>query len=384
MTSGIKRPLTHVASPMMAMAPGAVVAWANALPALTRVLVVTDATVLPLLAEILAALGDRTVVVRSDVVADGDVAMVEATATVVVAERIDTVLGVGGGSVIDTAKAIGAVASTGATLLALEGLGKVSPALLTSTRVKVAVVAAPTTTGTGSEATQFAVIKDVARKHKLILVDPALVPSRALLDPTLAMSLPLAVVRATAVDALSHALEALCSRAAHAVGTALALEAARILLVEQPLAKTTADPANLQARADALLAAHVAGMAVSTSYLGGCHALAHALGARCGVVHGVANGVFLLPVLRHAGVAVDIPLTRLALTIGVPDVEALLSFIDTFVHETAAVPRRLSALGVTADDVAGIVEEARIDPDLATHPIKLDAAALRAIVESIL
>jgi alcohol dehydrogenase len=245
----------------------------------------------------------------------------------------------------------------------------------------------PTTAGTGSEATQFAVLKDRQLGRKRIYVDASLVPALAVLDPTLVTGLPAAVTAATAVDALTHALEAVGSRMKNPIGTALATEAARLLLVERALARSLERPDDLDARGACLIAAHLAGQAVSTSMLGACHALAHVTGAQSGLAHGVANGLFLVDVLQANAVKAQAPYAQLARALGIAgagdDVAALIAVVDDFVFGTAGLPRRLrdAAPTLTADDLPALARAALDDPDLPTNPAALDEAALRSILE---
>ena len=281
---------------------------------------------------------------------------------------------------MDTAKGVVAALAKNASITTLEGVAQVRAPTLP-------LVCVPTTAGTGSEATQFAVLKDRQLGRKRIYVDASLVPALAVLDPTLVTGLPAAVTAATAVDALTHALEAVGSRMKNPIGTALATEAARLLLVERALARSLERPDDLDARGACLIAAHLAGQAVSTSMLGACHALAHVTGAQSGLAHGVANGLFLVDVLQANAVKAQAPYAQLARALGIAgagdDVAALIAVVDDFVFGTAGLPRRLrdAAPTLTADDLPALARAALDDPDLPTNPAALDEAALRSILE---
>jgi alcohol dehydrogenase class IV len=343
-----------------------------------RVVVVTDRGVVGagLLSGIVAPFGERVVLVDDGVVPDGDCAHVDDLAARARALEADALLAVGGGSAIDTAKGVAAVLAKGGGIAALEGIATVRSRT-------VPVVAIPTTAGTGSEATQFAVLKDRGAGRKRILVDTSLLPALAVLDPTLAVGLPPAITAATAVDALTHALEAIGSRMRNPIGTALATEACRLLLVEHALARSLARPDDVDARGACLIAAHLAGQAVSTSMLGACHALAHVTGAHCGLAHGVANGLFLVDVLRANTPKAGAAYAQLARSLGLGDEpSALLAAVETFVFGTAAIPRRLreAAPTLTAEALPTLARAALDDPDLPTNPVALDEAALLAIL----
>ncbi|HEY1101513.1 MAG TPA: iron-containing alcohol dehydrogenase, partial [Myxococcota bacterium] len=242
--------------------------------------------------------------------------------------------------------------------------------------------------GTGAEATQFAVLKDNEAGTKRIFVDPCLVPALAVLDPTLLVGLPASVTKATAVDGLTHAIEAVASKLAHPIGTALATEAARRLLVDNSLQRCLENPADLEARADSLMAAHLAGQAVNTSMLGACHALAHVVGAATGLPHGVANGLFLVDVMRLNAAKAGAAYARLARALGVmsagDDVAALIAAVDTFVHDVAGVPRRLrdAAPGLDEARLPELAAAALRDPDLPTNPVRFDEVLLLSVLRN--
>lgn len=346
----------------------------------SAVLVVTDAAVLAagVADDVIKGLGDRAVIVDSAVVADGDTAHVEALAARASARGVTAICAVGGGSVIDSAKGAAAVMATGKTLKAMEGVA----AVRTKT---VPVVAVPTTSGTGSEATQFAVIKDRAAGEKRILVDTNLIPALAVLDPTALLGLPAAVTAATAVDAVTHAVEAAVSRMRNPVGGALATEALRLMVGEKALARALAAPADVDARADCLMAAHLAGQAVNTSMLGATHALAHVVGAAHGVPHGVANGLFLTDVMRANAAKVVAIYATLGPALGCDaTVDAVIATVEGFIADVAGLPRRLRdvAPGCGEDELPALAAAAAKDPDNPTNPVRLDEAALLSILRA--
>jgi acetaldehyde dehydrogenase/alcohol dehydrogenase len=163
--------------------------------------------------------------------------------------------------------------------------------------VKTQLVAIPTTSGTGSEVTPFAVYKDNERHVKVSLVDESLLPAVAILDANLTRSLPPQITIDTAVDALTHALESLVSIMATDYTDGLALEAIRLIFEALPSA--VKDGSNVLWRHKLHNAACLAGMAIGNASVGVNHALAHSLGAAFDVPHGRANGVFLLSTLVY-------------------------------------------------------------------------------------
>jgi acetaldehyde dehydrogenase / alcohol dehydrogenase len=212
----------------------------------------------------------------------------------------ELIVAVGGGSVIDAAKAMRLfhehpeLTLRELTLPFLDARKRVAhyPSGMAHT---IRLIAIPTTAGTGSEVSPAAVITDGSRK--LTLVDYSLVPDMAIVDPRLTLTLPPAMTADTGVDALTHALEAYVSIFASPFTDAFCLQALHLILDALP--RAVADGQDLKARTDMANAATIAGLAFSNAFVGVNHALAHAVGARFGVAHGRANGLFLPHVLRY-------------------------------------------------------------------------------------
>lgn len=200
------------------------------------------------------------------------------------------VVAVGGGSAMDAAKAISLHATNGGSARDLAGAsGGLLPGL--------PIVAVPTTAGTAAETNGFGVITDVVGERKFYIGHESVKPRRCLLDPALTVGLPPEITAATGVDAMSHALEALMSRNANPVADGLALHAIGMISGWLPAAVARGD--DLEARSQMLLASNLAGQAFATGTgLGLCHAIAHPLGARLGVPHGVAIAGALPAVMR--------------------------------------------------------------------------------------
>lgn len=207
----------------------------------------------------------------------------------------DSLVAFGGGSPMDCAKGVGAlVARRKKTLNDLRGILKV--------RKKIPLlIAIPTTAGTGSETTLACVVVDGKTRHKYAINDFPLIPSYAVLDEEATMSLPPNVVSTTGMDALTHAIEAYIGRSGNASTRKDALEA--IKLVFENL-EVSYEEKTAEARKNMLIASHKAGRAFSKAYVGYVHALAHALGGKYDVPHGLANAVVLPIVLREYGSAV--------------------------------------------------------------------------------
>jgi acetaldehyde dehydrogenase/alcohol dehydrogenase len=237
--------------------------------------------------------------VISDIEPEPGEARIRAGAELLDELRPDLIVAVGGGSVIDAAKAIRLFHEhpeldlRELTLPFLDARKRVARYPQDPHRVRLAAV--PTTAGTGSEVSPAAVLSAGARK--LTLVDYSLVPDMAVVDPTLTLTMPPELTVDTGVDALTHALEAYVSIFASPYTDAFCLQAIHLILDALP--RACADGSDLAARTDMANAATIAGLAFSNAFLGVNHALAHAVGARFGVAHGRANGVFLGHVLRY-------------------------------------------------------------------------------------
>jgi acetaldehyde dehydrogenase/alcohol dehydrogenase len=211
----------------------------------------------------------------------------------------ELIVAVGGGSVIDAAKAMRLFHESPELTLRELTL----PFLDARKRVahypdidhRIALAAVPTTAGTGSEVSPAAVLTHAG--CKVTLVDYSLVPDVAIVDPRLTLSMPPAMTADTGVDALTHALEACVSIFASPYTDAFCMQATNLILNALP--RAVADGSDLDARTDMANAATIAGLAFSNAFLGVNHALAHSFGARFGVAHGRANALFLPHVLRY-------------------------------------------------------------------------------------
>ena len=205
----------------------------------------------------------------------------------------DSIIVVGGGSAIDCAKMIGALSvRKNKTVEDLKGLLKVRKAL-------PFLIAVPTTAGTGSETTLAAVIVNEKTHHKYAINDPHLIPKYAVLDPTLLVGLPPKITSTTGMDALTHAVEAYIGRSNTKKTKEAALEA--IKLIHENLYKSYKDGKNLDARKNMQKASYLAGVAFTRAYVGYVHAIAHSLGGKYNVPHGLANAIILPYVLEAFG-----------------------------------------------------------------------------------
>lgn len=211
---------------------------------------------------------------------------VHAGLDVLLESKCDVILAVGGGSVIDTAKAVAVVANNpqNRDIVSLEGVDK-------STNPPMPLIAVPTTAGTGSETTMDYVITNVREKRKMACMDSMVVPIAAILDTDIMASLPLKMTAATAMDALTHAVESYLSRGAFEFSKMLSLEAVR--LIAENLQKVIENLSNLDARKNLAMAQFMAGMSFTNVGLGIVHSMAHPLSAFYDIPHGIANAMIL-------------------------------------------------------------------------------------------
>ncbi len=238
---------------------------------------------------IVKSLGEACVGVFSDVPADSGVHVVNAGAELGRARGADSIVSIGGGSVIDTAKGIAILLKEGGSLLDYQGFQVL-------TRPQTPHLCIPTTAGTGSEVTYVAVVKDHEAKRKLLFGDHHIIPNVAILDPKLTVGLPPMMTAATGLDAFSHGLEAVTSAQREPISDALGLHAIR--LVRENLPAAVRNGADLAARGQMLIAATLGGAAFSNAQVGLVHAIAHVVGARHAVHHGLANAIAMPHVIR--------------------------------------------------------------------------------------
>ena len=242
--------------------------------------------------------------VFDDVVPNPTVQNVEDCRALYLSSGAQAMVAFGGGSVMDCAKAAGArVARPNKSVQQMGGLLKV----LRKTPLLIAV---PTTAGTGSETTLAAVITDPVTHHKYPINDFALIPELAVLDYHVTLGLPPMVTATTGMDALTHAVEAYIGRSTTALTRAMAEEA--VVLIAQYLRRAYENGSDAEARAKMLRAAYCAGVAFTRSYVGYVHGVAHSLGGRYGIPHGLANAIILPYFLEAYGASCQKPLAKLA------------------------------------------------------------------------
>lgn len=315
---------------------------------------------------------------------DSSLAVVNKIAAFYREQDCDSIVAIGGGSVIDTAKGVRLVLSQDTDdIFSISGLENV-----TNGR-HIPFVVVPTTAGTGSECTGVAVIKNDENGVKMEFLSPFVEPDVAVIDPRMTEGLPPKATASTGMDALCHAVEACTCLQANPLSTAYGTAAIR--LIAQNLETATVNGKNREARFNMALASTMAGIAFSNSMVGAVHAIGHALGGVCGVPHAVAMTILLPHVMRYnlshsAGdYAALLPwLVGMDAAMATPAdkrAEAAIAAIEalgTKLNAACGLPLTLSAAGVSKDSFAKVAEFAVNDGALIVNP---RAATVEQVVE---
>ena len=292
------------------------------------------------------------------------------------------VVPVGGGSSMDTAKAVSLHAINGGRVLAL---GYHDPDLVPG----LPLVAVPTTAGTGAETNTFGVITDEVAGRKAYVGHPSVLPVASVLDPELTVGLPPGPTAATGVDAMTHSLESLLSRNPNPFAEAIALHVIRIVARWLPTAVD--DGRNLEARSQLLVAAHLAGLGqASGTGVGAVHAIGHALGTRGRLAHGTALATVLPEVLATYLEVRERELALVAVALSVaspldppPDAaRAAIDGLDDFLRRVGQ-RRTLRALGIRPEVEPSIVSDALEDAAIANSPRLPSATEVEGILAAV-
>ncbi len=338
-----------------------------------RVLLITDEGVLKagLVDDVKAGVLDEglsLVSIYSEVPQDSDIETCSQIGVMARKKSVDTIISVGGGSVIDTAKLSNILISCGGELFEY----------LTGKRILKGPlkphITIPTTAGTGSEVGLAAIVRDSKSKRKFPFASRHLVPDIAILDPLMTVTLPPTLTAYSGIDALTHAVEAYTSTMATPLSESFSREAFRIIVEYLP--KAFEEGSNIEARGQMLIAASLSGFALSqVKSLGICHAMAHALGGVASIPHSLACAI-VLPVCmkynldhcakRYRELASEIEPSLLCddtHEAGIRAVEAITGFIRRF-----GIPRDLTGFGVNSDHLETLTEAAMSDVQIYGNP----------------
>ncbi len=346
---------------------------------MTRPLLVTDPglAALPMIADAVA--GCRGAGLGCELFADVQgnpvAANVDAGVAAFRAGGHDGVIAFGGGSALDVGKAVALMVGQTRPIWDFEDRED------WYTRVDVdgmaAVVAVPTTAGTGSEVGRASVITDTRDHTKKIIFHPRMLPGRVIADPELTLGLPPDITAAVGMDALAHNLEAFCSPFYHPIAQGVALEGMRLIRKWLPAACRRGDDVTARAH---MLVASTMGAAAFQKGLGAMHAMSHPCGAVLDTHHGLTNAVVMPYVLVFNRPAIEEKMTALARYLGLP-APSFGSVLDWVLdlREAIGIPADLAALGVAEDQIGQLAAMAVADPSVGGNPIPLTRANLTTL-----
>ena len=369
---------THAPNQRVVFGPG-VLAEVGMLVAglgVSRVLVVTDPGIaaaghLQRLIRILETSG-LTVVTFTEVQENPDTIIVDACVVAAREAQAEAIIGLGGGSSMDAAKGCNFILTNGGKMQDYWGVGK-------ATKPMLPFIAIPTTSGTGSECQSFALISDAATHAKMACGDKKAAAVIALLDPELTVTQPVMVTKHTGIDALTHALESAVSTKGSDISRAYSQAAFALLADGFP--KVLEEPTNFRARAQMLLGAALAGIAIENSMLGAAHACANPLTANFHVVHGEAVGVMMPAV-------VELNLTNpnareiyasLAASLGIT-AEALPSWLRSLLANSG-LPSTINHWNVQKEDLPKLAAQAATQWTASFNPVPVGEAELYLLYE---
>ena len=287
----------------------------------------------------------------------------------------DGVIGFGGGSALDAAKAVALMSGQNRPLWDFEDredwwtradAGGIAP-----------VIAVPTTSGTGSEVGRASVITDVRDHTKKIIFHPRMLPVAVIADPELTMGLPAPITAAVGMDALSHNLEAWCSPVFHPMAQGIALEGMR--LVKEWLPAVCEDGTDLAARA-CMQVASTMGATAFQKGLGAMHSMSHPCGAVYDTHHGLTNAVVMPYVLEFNRLAIEEKMAAAGRYLGLEDASfrGVVRWILNL-RERIGIPATLAEIGIPPDAAARLAPMALVDPSSTTNPVELTTPALESL-----
>ncbi|EDM47170.1 iron-containing alcohol dehydrogenase [Marinobacter algicola] len=331
--------------------------------------------------------GLEIISIYDDVPPDSSTDVVRDIAGIYRSEKCDSIIAVGGGSAIDTAKAVNILVSEGGDdIAAYSGAGVIKHPLKP-------FLVVPTTAGTGSEVTSVAVITDTTKSVKLPFTSSFLLPNAAVIDPRMTLTLPPHITAATAMDAMTHATEAFTCMAKNPLSDAYATAAVK--KISTSLLQVMDNPKDSDGRLELAQASTMAGIAFSNSMVGLVHALGHATGAICHLPHGLCMSLYLPYVLEYNLESIRAPLGELLLYLEGPDVysatpasrraEASISALRKMrdeLHKRCKLPRTLKETGsVEEHQLDTIADMAMDDGAMMFNPKEVSLDDARAVLK---
>lgn len=318
--------------------------------------------------------------IRSDIPIEPSATQVQQLISETKGKAYSTIIAIGGGSILDTAKLIASLMDQPFTVQDL-----LDDTSLLKSRKK-GLILIPTTAGTGSEATPNSIVLDERTSVKVGIVNFHFIPDTVILDPNLTITLPPALTASTGMDALAHALECYASNKANPISDTFAMKAA--VMIFRNLQKAYDNPDDLEARGQMLLAACFAGVAITASGTTAVHALSYPLGGRYRIPHGVSNAILLPAVMRFNADCIGDRLADVAQAC--PDVfpePTADSVIQKLyeLKESLRLPASFSDFGVTAAEIESLTEQALTVKRLLNNNMKtLNAEDVRSIYKEVI
>lgn len=289
----------------------------------------------------------------------------------------DMVIGIGGGSALDLAKAIAFMAVQTEPVWAFESL----PDRWKRANAELPpIISVPTTAGTGAEVGRAAVLLDAQEHRKRLIFHPRMLSSLVIVDPALTLSVPAHVSAAVGIDAFSHAFEAYCANVYHPMGDGIALEAMSLIKTWLPV--VVRDGSNLEARCH-LSAAALMGAVAFHKGLGAVHAISHSIGGIYGTHHGLTNGVLLPYVVACNRPVIEARLVKLCqgLNLAEPGYESFNHWLKGFLADLG-IPSRLNEIIHEPFDADYIAHLATNDPTARTNPQPLSVQQYKTIIDN--
>jgi 1,3-propanediol dehydrogenase len=281
-------------------------------------------------------------------------------------KECDAVIGIGGGSAIDAAKAIALLATNGGNIHDYEGVDKITHPLPPQVMI-------PTTAGSGSEVSQFSIILNTEQKKKMTIISKSLIPDIAIIDPETLVTKSAHLTASTGIDVLTHGIESYISLAATPLTDVYARNS--IALVANNLRPSVASKLNKEAKTNMAMASLQAGIAFSNAILGAVHAMSHAVGGRYPILHGDVNSILLPHVMEFNLIANPPKFADIAYQLGVKacgmsHMEAgktAIEFVKQLIHDVGA-PTKLSEIDVKKEEIPQMSISALNDACMITNP----------------
>lgn len=293
-------------------------------------------------------------------------------------KKIDMMIAIGGGSSMDTAKAVGVILKEGGEIGDYEGLGKVSEPITD-------LVAIPTTVGTGSEVTFWSVITDTKRHFKMSVGSPLIAARLALVDPDLVETLPPSIVAATGMDALTHAIEGYTGKLSEPITDACGIYAIEMIGKNIRNAVYNSDP---EARGKLLLGSLIAGICFGNSDIAGVHCMGEAMGGLYDLPHGISMAIMLPYVMEYNYVACIDKFVCIAKALGenvegLSERDAAYKAVEAVkkLNEDLAIPT-LSEVNVRKEDIPELAERSSVNVSVDSNPRRAGKEEFRKIFEA--